>query len=146
MLVRLCTLALALTFLVGCGGGDGPKTVDVSGVVKMDGQPLADAEVNFLSEKHAGYGKTDASGKFTLTNGAAPGMNKITISKIVDPKLNPEGGLDAEMLRMEGQMQGLPTAKGEKVPYQYSVAAQSTLTFNVPAGGTSEANFDLKSK
>ena len=134
---RLCALVAATISIVGCGGdGSAVKTVDVAGEVKLDGRPLADAEVVFLSEKHAGLGKTDASGKFKLTNGAPPGMSKVTISKIVDPKLNPEAGMDADMLRMEGRTQGLPTAKGETVPYRYSVQEKSTLTFDVPAEGT----------
>lgn len=143
---KLFLFAVALLPLVGCGGESSVKTVDVSGEVKLDGKPLPGAEVKFVSDKHVGVGTTDASGGFTLKNGAAPGENKITVSKITDPKYNPEEGMDAEMLRMEGQAQGLRTAKGESLPLRYSVLGQSNLTFDVPADGTEEATLELKSK
>lgn len=60
-------LAAAVLALAGCGGG-GPKIVPVSGVVTLDGQPLAYGHVQVLP---AGWrpasGKLDGNGRFTLT-------------------------------------------------------------------------------
>src|SRR5689334_19765090 len=65
-----------VSFLVlpGCSGGgrSGPKTVDVSGVVMIDGNPADGVEVHFLADKFDSYGKTDSSGKYTLVQGAVP--------------------------------------------------------------------------
>ena len=61
------TLAAVLA-AAGCGGGSGP--VPVRGVVKLDGQPVANAAVVFVPQTPGGreaYGSTDANGAFRLT-------------------------------------------------------------------------------
>ena len=93
-------LALLLTLLTGCGGG--PKPLPVSGVVTLDGQPVADAGVMFCPAENGpmASGTTDAKGKFQLktTNalGAMAGQYRVAISKkeesgpttfgVVDPR------------------------------------------------------------
>jgi hypothetical protein len=128
--------AVALLAAVGCGGG----TATVGGVVTLDGKPLEGAVVTFSptgGDPNGGVGgssgRTDAEGRYTLRTviddkpGAAVGKHRVVISKFggTDPK-NPEGG-GKEML-----------------PLKYS--QNSELTFDVPAGGSDKANFDLKSK
>jgi len=95
-------LALLLTLLTGCGGG--PKPLPVSGVVTLDGQPVADAGVMFCPAENGpmASGTTDAKGKFQLktTNalGAMAGQYRVAISKkeesgpksksgMIDPRL-----------------------------------------------------------
>ncbi len=129
----LAGLLLLPLLLLGCGKA-GPKVAPVSGRVTLDGQPLADADVTFAPESAAAgsasqesSGRTDAEGRYSLkTNqdkrdGAAIGTHKVRISKI-------ERG----------------TSIVNKVPKQYN--QETTLTFPVPAEGTKEANFDLKSQ
>ncbi len=60
-----------------------PVVVPVTGVVKLDGQPLADAKVTFLpkDKENASFtGTTDATGKFELTaanlRGASPARTR----------------------------------------------------------------------
>jgi hypothetical protein len=120
--------------LVGCGGG----TAGVSGVVTLDGQPLEGATVSFTPASGDGggiggsYGKTDAQGRYTLKTvngdraGAAIGKHKVTISQAKADPTNPEG-----------------IAK-DIVPAKYNT--KSDLTFDVPSGGTDNADFALKSK
>jgi hypothetical protein len=139
----LLTLALVLT---GCGGSEGPPTVKVSGVVTLDGKPLADADVNFVSKMHAGYGKTDKDGKFQLVSGAVVGENIVYFSKIDDPKFvdDPANGMDAGQLAAAAAATGgrANAPKGQLVPPEFA-SADSKLKFMVPDGGTSSANFDL---
>jgi len=141
-------LAVLLSpLLVGCGASEGPKTVKVSGTVTLDGKPLADADVNFVSKTHAGYGKTDKDGKFQLVSGAVVGENIVYFSKIDDPKFvdDPANGMDAGQLAAAAAASGgrANTPKGQLVPAEFATA-ESKLKFMVPEGGSSSANFDLQ--
>jgi hypothetical protein len=137
--VSLGLMAL-LVPLFGCGGGGGGgpnlSLAPVSGVVKLDGKTLAGADVQFTpldsSGEPAGHlamGKTDDSGHYSLKtdgqNGAAVGNNRVSVLLIDYEKAN-------------------KTGKINQLPAEYS-GAKSTLKFTVPAGGSTEANFDLKS-
>src|SRR5262249_42117903 len=129
-----CLAGLLLTLLlIGCGKG-GPKVVPVSGRVTLDQQPLANADVTFSPESGSGTtaglessGRTDEQGNYSLKviqdrrDGAAVGTHKVRISQI-------ERGATIV----------------NKVPKKYN--SETTLTFPVPAEGTKEANFDLKSQ
>ncbi len=142
-----CVLTIALA---GCGGGAAsfPKA-DVSGVITLDGKPLADVEVHFINEetKFGGFGKTDSSGRYSLIQGAAVGANKVFFAKIDETEFDPdpESGMD------EGQFEareydtpdqnGKPSTSGV-VPTDYT-AENSKLTYEVLAGGATDADFKL---
>jgi hypothetical protein len=143
MRVRLllgCTIVLAL----GCGSG---KFVPVSGRVTLNGNPVANAHVNFQPIHEKGVndpgpgsnGQTNANGEFTLTTttgdtGAVVGKHRVIISigsgKSADDDSAP---------RHSGQPAGV------KIPSRYGPKGKDALTFEVPAGGTNSANFPLKS-
>src|SRR2546423_8011399 len=88
---RLAFFVVAVSF-AGCGGSE--KIVPVSGVVKLNGQPLANAHVSFQptasgNNPKAGvgsYGVTDASGKYWLktadtdSTGAVVGTHRVEIN------------------------------------------------------------------
>jgi hypothetical protein len=126
------TAALLAAAVAGCGGS---STADVSGTVTLDEKPLAGATVTFTpaSTKDSGvggsYGKTDADGRYRLKtvvgdkSGAAVGKHKVTISLTKENPANPEAAVQ------------------DVVPAKYNV--KSDLTFDVPAGGTSQADFKL---
>ncbi|HEV3143039.1 MAG TPA: carboxypeptidase-like regulatory domain-containing protein [Gemmataceae bacterium] len=136
-----CALLLAL----GCNSKG--KYVSVSGRVTLDGKPLVNALVTFqpiaakdeaLAAGAGSSGKTNENGEFTLMaangqNGAVVGKHRVTIS-VIETQI---GSSDERPLRG-----GWPQA--EKVPTKYN--ADSKETFDVLAGGTSSANFDLTSK
>ena len=159
MKLRLDWLLVALLtagIFCGCGSsGDGPRTVRVSGIVSLDGKPLAGAEVHFVGEKFSGYGMTNSEGKYELVQGAVPGKNKVYISKIEGGKdLDSTVADDVEQLRTAAQsFQEDPSAAGSKVnpadiphqtvPSQYSDPEKTNLDFTVPEGGTTEADFRL---
>ncbi len=126
--------------LAAWGCGSGSQIVPVSGQVKLDGEPLADAHVTFRrpdsKEPYPGpasHGKTDADGRFTLHtvddhNGAVVGPHKVRVSL---PVQAPGKGADAR-----------PT---EKLPARYS-GEESILRFTVPEGGTKDADIDVRSR
>jgi len=135
-LVAVCLFVLVLT---GCGPKGRPtvQTAVVSGVVKMDGQPLVGAEVNFLSADYAGVAETDGSGRFEMT--AQPGANKIHIVKYQGVS----GTFDATMVG-GGDMAG--SGPKQLLPPKFSDPGKTELTFTVSEEGNSDANFEVTSK
>lgn len=89
----------ALGILVLCfSGGNGDEPVEVAGVVYLDGQPLANAEVFFISDKQnsAGdsedvqngspqraHGRTDENGRYELVAGVMPGSYRVVVRALV---------------------------------------------------------------
>jgi hypothetical protein len=134
---RGCLSPLLLLMVAsGCGGGG--RVAPVSGRVTLAGQPLAGAVVTFQPVRAqdadaptvtGSVGKTDADGRFELRliepdkAGAAVGQHRVSISTASSDAAN-----DAQ----------LPT--GERVPPAWR---DGSHTFEVPAGGTAAANFDI---
>lgn len=148
ILVRLVALA-PLLLVTGCGGDEGGRGVPVSGKITLDGKPLADANVTFMNDTFAGFGKTDAEGKYRLVQGALPGNNKIVISKIqggtapeapVPETLDP-GQLEASAMAMGGASK----KKGpvELIGKDYSDPSSTKLTYDIPTGGATDVDFNL---
>jgi hypothetical protein len=123
-----------------CAGATGcqANVVPVSGRVTLNGKPLAGAVVTFQPKTGrdlaqpattGSVGRTDAQGRFTLRlvapdrPGAAPGEHAITISTAASA---PQAS----------------SATEEHLPKSWRDGSQR---FHVPAGGTREANFDIKS-
>jgi hypothetical protein len=115
---------------VGCGGS--LNTAPVSGVITVDGRPLANASVTFAPEEQTAEapisnGKTDADGRYTLAvtatgdPGAVLGTHTVRVAYIGE-----ETNSDI----------GVPNPANQVPPHQ--------LSFEVKAG-PNEANFDLKS-
>src|SRR5262245_8916843 len=137
---RLCALprcCLLATVVLAAATGCQRNVVPVSGRVTLNGKPLAGAVVTFQPQTgrdsaqpatSGSAGRTDAQGRFTLRlvapdrPGAAPGEHTVTISTAAgDPRASP--------------------AKEEHLPKSWR---DGSHRFHVPAGGTTEANFDIK--
>jgi hypothetical protein len=132
----------ALLCLAGCGG-DG-KVAPVSGLVKLNGKPVADVEVLFQpvagdsikSPGPAAFGVTGADGRYSVKvvgeakAGATVGKNHVLFS----------GKAPAEDFSEDGKKRGKPAVS---IPPRYSNEAK--MEFDVPRGGTSSADFELKS-
>ena len=131
-------LACSLSLVAGCG--DGSHTIArVSGIITLNGKPLANASVGFEpistgNGAKAGpgtYGTTDEEGRYHLETldgrkGGSIGKCRVSISTH----------------RAKRGDDGSPvTTAEERVPAKYS-----SLTFEVPAEGTDSANFELTSK
>jgi hypothetical protein len=140
----ICKLSLALGLAVlllstGCGDPNAVKTVPVSGVVKMNGEPLANAYVMFQPMRGqnapASYARTDEQGHYSLKvitteqKGAVPGPHKVLI-ELRDYEEDPA---DDESY-----------AYNDSVPERYH-NEETAPTFEVPEDGTEEANFNLES-
>jgi hypothetical protein len=126
------SMGLCLLVLSGCGG---PANVGrVSGTVKLDGQPLPDANVTFspVTKGSSALGRTDSSGQYTLqytagASGAELGENRVSISTY------DAGNADADPPR--------PAIK-EKVPAEYN--SKTKLKADVKEGNNT-FDWDLKS-
>jgi hypothetical protein len=76
--------------MFGCGGGSGPRLYSVSGVLKVNGNPLPDVRVQLFpieTQNKAGiiaWGVTDSNGKYAVKSpdgyGAAAGSYKVVLS------------------------------------------------------------------
>ena len=70
--LRTTGLSCALFLLSGCGGEDYGTPVTVTGIIKLDSKPLADANVTFNAPEglpadlRTRMGKTDSQGKYEL--------------------------------------------------------------------------------
>ena len=140
----LAVFALAGGLVVGCAGGsttDDVPTADVSGTIRLDGQPLEGADVLFMAQDYAGYGKTDSSGKYGLK--AKPGENKVTVSKAEGQGAGEEGAEAFDWSMMAEEMPNAAKLPGQLIPERYRHPGKTELKFNVTEDGSRSADFDL---
>jgi hypothetical protein len=138
-------VGLVLVALSGCNNKP-YKVAQVSGRVTLDGKPLPKASVTFapmfsqenLNPGPTAAGMTDADGRYTLyidqnNPGAVIGKCRIYITTLLtDPVLDDRDG-------------GPPIKRPkDRVPEKYN--QRTELIYDVPPGGTDQANFDLKSR
>jgi hypothetical protein len=132
---------------IGCGGA---RTSPVTGVVLLDGKPLAGATVTFVAggTGRDATGETDKEGQFTMStfeprDGVLPGTYKVVISL-------PEGTPDPKTYTTsEDAMSGAAKAPAKKkagptIADKYSRADLTPLTQEVPVKG--KVVFELTSK
>lgn len=140
--------------LIGCAGGE--QTASVSGKVTFDGEPLSGAVIKFSTEKISVDTVTNADGTFILLVAVAVGENHVVISKWQGI----EGNYDASAATDPGQLAAMSAAASasaqaggapavdphpQLLPAKYSDSAASELKFDVPAGGSTSADFVLTS-
>lgn len=128
---------------LGCGG---PSVVPVSGVVTLNGKALTNATVLFqpkatdddnINPGPGSAAQTDAEGKYTLRvvttgqDGAHVGKHRVEISAFGKTRETDSGGDQRQ------------APQRNLVPARYN--DKTTLEFDVPSGGTREANFALQS-
>jgi hypothetical protein len=142
-------LALVVFALVFPGCGVTSRTSPVSGVVTLDGKPLAGASIHFVPEGSGrdATGETDASGHFTMStfkprDGVVPATYKVVISP-------PTGTADTtQYATPEEAMAAAAKAPAKKpsgpaFPEKYTRPDLTPLTQEVPVKG--ELKFELKS-
>jgi len=131
-------LLLVCVVLFSSGCGSEYQTAPVSGTVKMNGKPLANASLTYqpMGGGMASTGITDANGRYTLTflysedEGAIVTTHRVIIRTA--RKTNTE---DTSNDRAD------PSAR-DPIPRRYNDATE--LTMDVPADGTDSADFELK--
>lgn len=148
------TFTLLAVAVCGCGGGgsDRPKLVPVTGTVVYNGTPVAGATVSFWAEKapRPAEGVTDSQGKFSLSmfdfnDGAIPGANKITVTKVAAAAANNTANM-TEMLndpaKRAQMMQQTTTQKTEEakpeVPAKYGNRESTPLSETVADPGPNQ--------
>jgi hypothetical protein len=128
---RVGALALPL-LLAGCGSGN---VAPVSGRVTIDGRPAVGVLVSFQPIGSAdnqdpgpgSYGTTDEDGRYRLTQvvtnrpGAVVGPHRVSLR-------SPNG----------------PPKPDVVIPKEYN--KESTLQYDVPKGGTTTADFEVKTR
>jgi hypothetical protein len=129
-------VAIAAT---GCGGQKLKNGfVEVHGTVTLDKAPLADAQVEIITEKGTSYGRTDSSGRYVAEysrtlKGAGTGPAKVKIrTSIVYP------GEDTSGLKVDPKTGDFK--KEEKVPAKYNT--KGDLKIEITENGA-PYNFEL---
>ena len=131
--------ALMCLHLCGCGGV--PPMVPVSGVVTVDGKPMAHVQVGFLPDteefdptRHgSGLGVTDAQGNYVVKNAAGqeglwPGKYKVTFTLMVDK-------LKKQPLPYDAKPSEVPGGVTNMLPTRYELPGSTPESVAVPAEG-----------
>ena len=147
---------VALLVLIGlswaaAGCDSGPSVAPVSGVVIVDGEPLAKASVNTQpigggsAESGVGsFGKTDAQGRYTLQlvdppmAGAIIGEHRVTITPDF---YSQNAGRDYDV-----DDEDVPVGQTPRPPPWPTKYVDGSLQLTVPAAGTDKADFNLSVK
>jgi hypothetical protein len=140
---RVVLIAGVLAVAAGCNRSP-YDLAPVSGLVTLDGNPLAAARVRFepraagdsIDAGPGSMGITDSEGRYELetikqNRGAVVGTHVVRIGTR-QTRLDPNN------------LDRLEVLAKEVVPMRYNTSTR--LTFEVPSGGTEEANFDLSGK
>ena len=134
----------------GCGSGDEwttkrPKVYRAQGVVKLDGKPLDEATVIYLSQSNnvSAQGVTDKNGTFTLTtydanDGAVEGKHKVVITKRTYEKRKTKYDSPEES--------SIALIPKELLPTKYSLPTTTTVEVEVSGKGTNNATIEITSK
>ncbi len=161
---KLLSLALvccaAILVSTGCGGGaklDGLE--NYSGVITLDGEPLAGASITLVPTTVGPRGAgamSDDKGKFAFQtlqagDGVAPGEYKVTVTKShwedayteEEEKIFAEAGGKSHDEVFPGRPE--PTAVSD-IPEYYKNADMSGLTLTLPEGGAKDLKIELSSE
>ncbi len=136
----IAALLAIVAFCPGCGSSE-HSLAPVSGVITLDGAPLAQVGISFQpmgSQENpnpgpGSGGQTDATGRFELTtmqgdSGAVIGKHRVVIAS---PRPPQDRANDS----------GFQPVFKDPIPARYN--DNSELTYEVPADGTAGADFKL---
>ena len=146
----LAVVGACTALVAGCGSGLAP----VQGIVTLDGKPLPNASVLFISQEPGGQdasGFTDAHGVFQLSTyrpgdgalpGAQPGRYKVTVH-YSEPGQVPANLKTAQAVQKAATQAARAHKASIVVPAVYSRPDKTNLEQKVPAGG--DVKLELKS-
>lgn len=114
-------VALSLMLLsTGCGRSDLPELGTVSGIVTVEGSPVADAIVNFTPSGpgRPSTGQTDSEGRFELmyltdVYGAIVGEHVVTVELVVSEEMDDLPDDPSEMTDEQKEMKKLPPSASD---------------------------------
>jgi hypothetical protein len=149
----VCIMVIFISLLSGCSGGGIKGLVPCEGVVKVNGQPLADASIAFAPTKTNGRsagGMTNSDGYYKLSTnlnvGVLPDEYKVTIIKSI-PATEKDVQLIKEMY--EAAEKGIASSGDDVVVNfksltgKYANPQTSDLTVIISGKGNKQQNFDL---
>jgi hypothetical protein len=143
---RIAFLVLmTLGGLGACGCSSADRGGKVSGSVRLDGQPLADAEVSFVPKGQGAATNravTDAQGSFQVKPDKArrtlpPGTYNVFIRKYAQKDGKSPSPEERNLLLVSGKLRNI-------VPERYSSIASPQLTAEIKPGDNALAPFELK--
>ena len=151
-MTRITTGAAALVAaalaLPGCSKSP-PPIVAAGGVVLLNGQPLPNAQVQFIpmiqgfGAEYIAVGVTDEKGRFTLTCNGQPGAcaceNRVTVTDAPPPEKT-RGLSDSAQTEMTRYYAGL---KNRPIPPDYGSVAKTSIVIKVTPG-QSDYTLELK--
>lgn len=146
MSVRSGLLVLCAVLCCGCGRNSAVKldVVPAKGVVTLDGQPLANADVTAIplgdTGGYGGTSRTNAQGEFSITHfrgepGLPVGEYRVTVSLRKMP--------DGSVPPVNDPTPPIESPAVETLPATYSQTDATTLRWNLSADGV-PATFALK--
>lgn len=153
MSVRFSSISIICLALLaaGCGGDDEfkkarPKTVNATGTIFYNGEPLAGATILLEPSNPDGRAAISRSGKngefspdaFPPDPGAVPGTYRVSVTKRVPSAQQTlsEDSHDVDVVEGEDP--------DSLIPPQYSNAKTSGLTIEVPESGSDSLKIELK--
>jgi hypothetical protein len=127
--------------IVGCSGGR--QAAPVSGQVTLDGQPAADVYVSFQPQAASPDAAADAMGSTAVTDEA--GRYSLRLSDTQEPGalVGPHVVRLSDKRASSSTDAGPASAPKPRFPPRY---ADGSMTYEVSAQGTDQANFELKSQ
>jgi len=137
--MSLVIALLPLIGIIGCGGDStAVKVAPISGVVNLDGSPLADAVLTFHPEEGpTGVGMGNDQGEFKIKtngqNGAPVGKCKVTVTTASDA-----AGVIPEMDGNEGAI-----VEKTKLNSKYASPETTDLIIDVTEEGNTNLSLDL---
>lgn len=141
----VCSVLLPLALLIlttGCTGDNYPSMYPVSGVITMDGKPLANAQLGFVpvtddGEGFSGVGaaESDEQGRFEVYfaeyTGLPEGSYRVTVELPYFDDADDEGGEGSEQVTM-------------MIPSQYETEDTTPLQIQVQAIENNEISLEIK--
>lgn len=134
-------------FAIGCGSGD-ETLAPVSGIITLDGKPLAKAKIDFMPQSggRPASGITDEDGKFSqvgtfvMGDGATVGENWVAVTSIGAPPMGGEVSMEGKRLK------GASADYNAAIPLSYGRPKESGLTATIVSGTNNSFTFELESK
>jgi hypothetical protein len=137
---------LSLAAVVGCSGGGVGK---ITGSVKLDGKPVADADVSLIPKDNPKLGgrtgRTKADGSFEILPSSRsvpelqPGKYVALVKRYVKKDGSVPQGEDAAMYQASGEMRN-------SLPSNYAEPDKSPLQVELKNGPNSLEPFELKGR
>lgn len=158
-LFSIASLGLACMVGLGCGGsGDKwtagqPDTVDASGVVTLDGEPVEGATVVFgpVDGKYPANAITASDGSFsaaafTSKPGAVPGKYKVALTKTIEDKDAKKKKFDPGEDSEHAKDGGGDVSWTNGLPEVYKLPSTTPIEIEVPSDGIADLKIELKTQ